>query len=167
MSASEGTKHGQHAPPKPFTLVRKADRVFIRFDGAEEKPAKIVWARPVSGHGREVAILDEKKKELALVPDLKALDAESRRIAEDELERRYLTSRILRVISTTALFGTRYWKVETTRGETKFVIKSINKDVTWISDDHLMIRDALGNRYEIESLAKLDDKSRAEIDKVL
>ena len=153
---------------KPFKLFRKLDKVFIRFlEGGEEKPVRILWARPVSAMGQEVSIMDEKKKELALLKDLSALDPGSRLIAEEELQKRYLTARIQRVLEATAQFGTRSWKVETDRGLRHFVVKNVNKDVTWITEDHILIRDTLGYRYEIASLAALDEGSQAEVDKVL
>jgi hypothetical protein len=48
-----------------------------------------------------------------------------------------------------------------------FAVKSVNKDVTWITDDHILIRDTLGYRYEIASLSALDEHSQEEVDKVL
>jgi hypothetical protein len=153
---------------KPFKLHRKLDRVFLKFDGdGEEKAVKLVWPRPVSAQGREISFVDDKKKEVVLIKDLAALDADSRRIAEEELERRYLTARIKRVIEATAQFGTRSWKVETDRGVRNFAVKSVNKDVTWVTDDHILIRDTLGYRYEIASLTALDEHSQEEVDKVL
>lgn len=148
-------------------LLRKGDKLFIKLEGEEEKPVRVVYPRPISAPGQEVSLVDEKKKEVALLKDLTALDPDSRRIAEEELAKRYLTARIQRVLVATAQFGTRSWKVETDRGARRFVVKSVNKDVTWITDDHLLIRDTLGYRYEIESLAALDEHSRAEVDRVL
>ncbi|MCY3022968.1 MAG: DUF1854 domain-containing protein [Planctomycetota bacterium] len=154
--------------PRPFKLIRKLDKVFIQFlEGGEEKPVKLLWPRPVSAQRREVSIVDEKKKEVVLLEDLSSLDADSRRIAEEELEKRYLTARIHRVLEATAQFGTRSWKVETDRGMRRFVVKSVNKDVTWITEDHILIRDTLGYRYEIPSLSALDEHSREEVDRVL
>ena len=40
-------------------------------------------------------------------------------------------------------------------------------NIVWLTDDRLIIRDAVGNRYEIESLSDLDPKSRAEVEKVI
>ena len=152
----------------PFRLFRKLDKVFLQFlESGAEQPVRILWARPVSAQGRELSIVDEKKKELVLLKDLSALEPGSRLIAAEELQRRYLTARIQRVLEATAQFGTRSWKVETDRGRRAFVVKNVNKDVTWITADHLLIRDTLGYCYEIASLSALDAQSQAEVDKVL
>jgi hypothetical protein len=39
--------------------------------------------------------------------------------------------------------------------------------VFWVSEGHAIIRDTLGNRYELPSVATLDPASQAWIDRVL
>lgn len=95
------------------------------------------------------------------------LDPASRALAEEELARRYLAPRIVRVLRSIVNFGSRYWDVETDRGIRRFIMKDPNKNVFWVTDDHLVLRDTLGNRYEIVSLRALDEASRAEIDRVM
>ena len=124
-------------------------------------------ARHISGKGQEVSIVGEDKKEILMLESLDRLDPESRRVAEEELEKRYLVPKIIRVINTRAHFGNRYWEVETDRGRRRFAMKDPNKNVIWLSGDQLIIRDTLGNRYEIESFSGLDPASRAEAEKVI
>ena len=149
-------------------LTRKLDRVYAHFPGnGEPAPVRLVWARPISGKGQEVSVLSEDKKEIAMIRSLDDLDADSRRIAEAELEQRYLVPKITRVIRTMATFGNRYWAVETDRGHQAFLMKDPNKNAIWVTEDRLILRDTIGNRYEIESLRALDDRSRAEIERVI
>jgi len=149
-------------------LRRRGDQVVVDAgDGAEAKPVRLVWARPVEDRGGPVSILDEKNNEVALLPDLDSLDPESRKLAEEALSGRYLIPRITRVISTRATFGMRYWHVETEQGERRFAIKHTSKNATWVTEDHLVLRDTLGCRYEIKPLSALDRRSRAEVEKVL
>ncbi|MCG3149917.1 MAG: hypothetical protein PCFJNLEI_03384 [Verrucomicrobiae bacterium] len=146
-------------------LLRHGDQIHAELDG-ETKVVRLVWARPISTAGREIALLDEKKREVALLPGLDALDPTSRQIAEEELRRRYLLPRITRVLQTRSHFGTRYWHVETNHGVRRFVVRNPNHDIIWLSDDHLVLRDPLGNRFEIPSLAALDSASRAAVNNV-
>ena len=155
------------SPTPSIRLLRKLDRVFLRSDDGTDQPVRLAWARPVSGRGSSIAILDEKKKEIVLLPDLAALDPESRRVAEEELCQRYLMPKIRQVIRTQAHLGTRYWEVETDHGPRHFVVRNPNRDVLWLTDDHLVLRDPLGNRFEIESLAALDARSRTAIERVI
>lgn len=148
-------------------LTRKHGRVLAGTDDGKEQPVKIVWARPITGRGREVSVLSMDNKEIAMLDSLDQLDAASRQIAEKELEDRYLVPRITRVNEAEANYGNRYWNVETDRGPRRFLMKDPNANVTWITDDRLIIRDTLGNRYEIESFSALDAKSRAQVDKII
>ena len=151
-----------------FSLVRKDSRLFlVRDDGTDPIEVTLAWARPISGRGGEVSLIGPDKKEVLFLNSLAELDGESRRVAEEELARRYLVSRIVRVYATEARFGDRYWDVETERGRRRFVMKDPNANIIWAGDDSLIIRDTLGNRYTIESLEALDPASRAQVLKVV
>ncbi len=153
---------------KKFKLIRKLDRVFLRYDGSdEEQPVRLVWPRPISARGKEVSIIGEGKKEILMLDSLDRLDSESRAVAKEELERRYLVARITRVIGTQVDFGNRYWHVDTDRGERKFLIKEPSKNMIWFNDDRIILRDTLGNHHEIESYSSLDARSRAEAERAM
>lgn len=149
-------------------LRRKGDQIlFDTGDGQEGRPVRLLWARPIAGRGQHLSILDEKRNELGFVDGLDALDPESRRIAEDELAVRYLVPRITRVIRTRACFGVRYLHVQTEIGERKFAVKDATRDIVWLNDDHLILRDTMGCRYEIKPFSGLDPVSQREARRVL
>jgi len=150
------------------TLRRKMDQLLAKLQGSDEElPAKIVWARPVSGRGREVSVLGRDNREIAYLQDLSELDDQSLEVAQAELARRYLVPRITKVTRADANYGNRYWRVETDRGTRTFLMKDPAANMIRLTADRLILRDALGNRYEIESLASLDEASRAFIERVL
>jgi len=151
-----------------FKLQRKLGKVFIKYiDSEKEIAVKIVWSRPVSGRGEEVSILTEKGKELEMLPGLNALEEQCAVIATEELEKRYLIPIITQVNKASAHFGNRYMEVETDLGPKTILIKDPNSNVLWFTNDRLMIRDTLGNRFEIEALTGLSDRSQKEIDKII
>ena len=153
---------------KQIRLRWKEDRVLMsRGNSAEGTPVKLVWARPITGRGGTISVLDGKKNELALLENQDALDPDSRKVAEEELTKRYLVPRITRVIKTMANFGIRYWHVETDRGERRLALKNASKNAFWVSEDHLMLRDTMGCLYEIGSFSALDARSRSEVEKVI
>jgi hypothetical protein len=153
---------------KEFRLIREGDQIFLQFADAEGRTAvKPVWARPITARGAEVSFIGPDKQEVLMVSCLDALDSASRRIAEEELSRRYVFPRIMRVMSATASFGVRYWHVETDLGERHFALKNASKNAVWLSDDHLVLNDTLGCRYQVCPYSALDAKSRAEIEKVI
>jgi hypothetical protein len=153
---------------KTFRLTRVGDELRLCFDGDHKGQAvKPVWARPISERGREISFLDKDKKEVMMIGSLDVLDADSRHVVEEELDRRYLLPRITRVISAQASFGIRYWHVETDLGERRFALKNASKNAVWLSDEHLMLQDVLGCRYEIQPYSALDERSRAEVERVI
>ncbi len=156
------------ATPEKIRLQRHADRVLLsRGDSDDWTPVRLVWARPISGRGGEISFLDKNKREVLMLESLDPLDPESRKVAEEELAKRYLVPRITRVIRTMATFGIRYWHVQTDRGERRFALKHASKNTFWLSRDHLVLRDTLGCVYEIRPFSELDQRSRAEVEKVI
>ncbi len=102
-----------------------------------------------------------------MLPGLNALEEQCAVIATEELEKRYLIPKITQVKKASTCSGNRYMEVETDRGPKTILIKDPNSNVLWFTNDRLMIRDTLGNRFEIASLAKLSDRSQKEIDKII
>jgi hypothetical protein len=145
---------------KVVKLEERDGKVMARLDGAEPVQVRIVYARPVTGAARDIGILNEKGETLAFVGELGQLDADSRRVAERALEQRYFMPRIVRVLSANVAFGQRTLRVETDRGVRAFALKNVNRNVLWLDEDRLIIRDTAGNRYEIPSLKALDAASR-------
>jgi hypothetical protein len=154
--------------PANIQFVKKQDGVYLRSgDGGEEKLVRLFWARPISGQGEEIAVVNEKKEEILMIGGLDALEGESRVIVAEELEKRYLIPKVVRVLGAHPRFGSYYGEVITDHGRRRFVMKDPGKNITWITDDHLILRDTLGNRFAIESLKALDLRSRQEMEKIL
>lgn len=141
-------------------LEERDGKVFARAGGAEPVPARIVYACPMTGAEGHIGILNEKGDSIAMLPDLAALDEASRKVAEKALEQRYFIPRISRVISAHVAFGQRTLSVETDKGVRTFALKNVNRNVQWLSDDRVIVRDTAGNRFEIPSLSALDAASR-------
>ena len=148
-------------------LLRRGDAIFAESDQSEPVEVKLVYARPVSDRSEGISVLSRKEKEeIAWINRLSDLEEPSRSIAREALEERYPICYVESVVHSFVNHGHRYLKVETNRGFRYFNLKEPGKNVTWLSDDRLVIRDSMGNRYEI-SLSKLDEESRARLDKVL
>lgn len=153
---------------KEFRLLREGDQVFLRFAGDEKRiPVKLVWARPITARPGEISLLGDDKQEVLMIESLDCLDPESRRVAEEGLAKRYLIPRITRVVRAEASFGVRYWHVQTNLGERRFALKNADKNAVWLSDEHLVLQDTLGCRYEIDPFSALDPRSQAEVEKVI
>jgi hypothetical protein len=145
-------------------LYRKQDLVYAHCEGKDDMAVSIIRIRPLSNRDGEISLLGEKE-EFAQVDSLEFLDPESKKIAEEELEKHYIAPEIKRVIKTGAHFGTRYLEVETDRGVRSFTMKNPYINIRWIGDE-VIVRDVIGNTFRIPSWTALDEKSRAEIEKI-
>jgi hypothetical protein len=128
---------------------------------------KLYQAAPLSRPGRYLVVQNGKGEEIVLVDALSDLLPESRSVAEEELRRRYLTARVISITNVRTEFGVTYWHVDTDRGERDFVIQSLSESCQWLTDDHLLLTDVDGNRFEIASRSALDPVSRDRLAAVL
>jgi Domain of unknown function (DUF1854) len=128
---------------------------------------KLAVAAPLSRPGKYVSLLNGKGEEIRMLPDLEALDPTSRAVAERELQRRYLTSRIQRVVSLKQEFGVTYWEVDTERGRRDFVVRDLQENCVWLSESHLLLIDVDGSRFEIPDRRELDEHSRLLLENIL
>ncbi len=142
----------------------------LRLTVGDEKSyhtVKPAWAAPLSRPRKFLVLLDGKGEEIVTLPDAECLPAESRAAVEYELRQRYLTSTVSAILHAKQEFGATYWSVTTERGERDFVTQSLQENALWFSDDHLLLIDVDGNRFEITSVSALDERSRAYIRAIL
>jgi hypothetical protein len=124
---------------------------------------KVAVARafPLSDPDHYVGFLDGAGKDIGMVYDPSLLDADSRRLVDEELERRYFVPVVERVQSVKEEFGTVYWKVETDRGEKEIVVRNLRDNLQELSSTRLIITDVDGNRFEFPDITKLDGRSQS------
>ncbi|WP_395145369.1 DUF1854 domain-containing protein [Armatimonas sp.] len=140
----------------------------LTVDNEKSYPKVAIYqSSPLRRPGQYLSLLDGKSEEIALVPSLDALTPESRRIAQQELARRYLTAKILALTSVRQEFGVTYWHVVTDKGERDFVVQNLSESCLWLSEAHLLIIDADSNRFEIVDRGALDSVSQHLLDSVL
>ncbi|MFT4637727.1 MAG: hypothetical protein ACI8T1_001037 [Verrucomicrobiales bacterium] len=152
-------------------LTKELDSLMANFgedDDEETVPVRLVYARPISARDQQIAIMDIKgKKELAWLDSIDDLEGESQTLAEAELWKVYRIAKVTQIKESYVNHGHRYLKVDTDRGERYFNLGEPGKNLTRLSPDHLVIRDSMGNRYEIESISALDETSQANLERVL
>jgi hypothetical protein len=146
-------------PAWKLRLTIEGDRSYTR--------VKVVRASPLSHPTRYICLLDAKDEEVCMIPDMKELDEDMRKIVQEELDRRYLTSTIESILSIRNEFGTSYWDVKTNRGPREFVIQNVAENAQWLGDHRLLLVDVDGNRFEIPNLNDLDKKSMSQVEMVL
>lgn len=120
----------------------------------------VARAFPLSAPGHYIGFLDASGKDVGMIYDPEQLDHESRRVVEEELERRYFVPVVERVLSVREEFGTIYWRVETDRGEKEIVVRNLRDNLQELSPTRLIITDIEGNRFEFPDITRVDGKTQ-------
>ena len=121
----------------------------------------VVRLFPLSEPGRYLSVRTGDNKEVGVIVEAGELEADSRRLVEDELMRRYLVPVIRRVVSARERFGTVDWEVETDRGGWTFTTRNLRENVAQPSPGRYLLSDVDGNRYDVRDIEALDGASQA------
>lgn len=147
--------------PKHIKVFRSAGvtRMTLENDRSWVK-VSVARAFPLSDPDHYLGFLDGGGKDIGLLHDPGLLDGESRRVVDEELEKRYFVPVVERVLSVKEEFGAVYWKVETDRGEKEIVVRNLRDNLQELSSIRVIITDVDGNRFEFPDINKLDGKSQ-------
>jgi len=128
---------------------------------------KVMCSFPLSRPYDYVSLRDMANREIGLIENLHDLDRASRRIAEEEIERRYFLPEITAVYKLDSHFGTYDWEVETDRGRRSFLVRGRSENIVYVPPHRVVITDVLGNRYQVSDYTKLDRRSAALLYKIV
>lgn len=106
-----------------------------------------------------ISVTDKDGNEYGIIRALSDFDEETAKKLRHELERKYFSAKIMKIISVEEKFGNSEWVVETPGGIRVMNLKDTFKSIIRIGDDRAIVVDEDANRYEIESLSSLDKNS--------
>ena len=129
-------------------------------DGTVRAKVEPICAFPVSEPNRYISLVDEESNELGVIEDVKHLSHASREVLVEELQKRYFMPKITKILDLDGQYGVTQWVVETSQGDVQFGLRT-RYDIVTLENGRVLIKDADGNRYEIENYNKLDPKSIA------
>ena len=159
-----GEKPSDEKPtePSPFSEIP---------EGMIEKVAERIFlsrAFPFDMPFEYISVLDKDKKEIGFIRSLDDFDEPARTQLIHELETKYYTPVIKKILSVKERYGFSYWKTECEFGEKSFTLqdtfRSIIKSPRDDGTERIFILDVDGNRYEIPNVEALDRKSYKKIE---
>ncbi len=157
--------------PKALRLFRTDPRdatVRLTLEGDMSwREVRIARAFPFSDPERYIGLRDGDDKDIGILTTLHGLDKDSRAIIEEELEKRYFTPRIERVLTVKEEFGVVTWEVETDRGPRRFLVRNLRDSTFPLGANRLMMTDTDGNRYEFPDVSTVGTKAMTVLSKVL
>lgn len=104
---------------------------------------------PLSRPQRMVVVRDSNGNEVAFLDDVSKLDADSRHVVAEELERSYFMPRITEILNTEEKLNVLTIEVETDRGPRTIQIRNARRSIRKLSGKRVIICDVDSNRYEI------------------
>lgn len=96
--------------------------------------------------------VDEKAREIGLIKSLSDLNEEQGKLVIEQLNIRYFTPIIEKIIDIKDEYGYAYFDVLTNYGVSKFTIHMNGGSVITLTDTRLLITDIDGNRFEIPDI---------------
>lgn len=150
--------------------VRPEGGVGLRLEIRDEQTllaARIKRIFPMSKPTEYLSIQTGDGKEVAILKDLRQLDPETRKVIEDDLDRRYFTPIIDRILTLKQEAGMWRFVVSTQRGEAQFFVRNWRDNAHELAPNRWIIFSVDGARYEIKDLEGLDVQSRKLMDQIL
>lgn len=151
--------------PRDVKFTRGPDQhLYFETESGREGPVKVRWAFPLTNPDGYVVLSTLENEFVALLKNYKRLDPDSLKVVEEDLEEDYFLPRITKIERIDDDFHIMVWTVQTDRGPRQFEVKSRKSDIRWLSDNHLVVTDVDGNRYEIVDLASMDPDSQEKLE---
>ena len=122
---------------------------------------------PLSEPSRLISVRDDKDAEIGIIESLGDFSPDTRRLLKEELDRRYFTPSIHKLVSLKEEFGYTYWDAETDAGFSRFTVKGGDSNVFQVTEGTLLIIDVDGNRFEYPDFESTEPKFMKLIDTML
>ena len=107
---------------------------------------------------------DENSKEIGIIRDMNDVKPDVRQMLEEQMNLRYFTPIITKIINIKDEYGYAYFDVVTDRGACRFTINIGGSSVVHLSDTRILISDIDENRFEIPDIMKLSIGERKKLD---
>ena len=107
---------------------------------------------------------DENSKEIGIIRDINDVKPDVRKMLEEQMNLRYFTPIITKIINIKDEYGYAYFDVVTDRGACRFTINIGGSAVVHLSDTRILISDIDENRFEIPDIMKLTVGERKKLD---
>lgn len=147
---------------------KRTDGGFVSVRIGEEFYPRIQVIRmfPFSDPTKYISIRtpDEHSKEIGVIEDMKDVTKETAQMLTEQLNLRYFTPIITKIVNIKEEYGYAYFDVVTDRGACRFTINMGGHAVVHLSETRILISDIDENRFEIPDVTKLTPKELKKLD---
>lgn len=150
------------------TVFSRTEGGFVSLSVGEESYSRIQVIRmfPFMEKDRFLSVrsVGDKIKEIGIIEDLKDMGKEAVQLIKEQLNLRYFTPVITRILSVKEEYGFAYWDVITDRGECRFTIHMGGNAVVHLTEERILLSDIDENRFEIPDVRQLTPAERRKLD---
>lgn len=141
-----------------FAALKTGDEVYPR--------VQVVRMFPFTDpdHFISIRTADENSKEIGIIKDMKDVSKETAELLENQMNLRYFTPVITKIINIKDEYGYAYFDVVTDRGACRFTINMGGSAVVHLSETRILISDVDENRFEIPDINTLTPTERKKLD---
>lgn len=141
-----------------FVSARIGDEFYPR--------VQVIRMFPFSDPDKYISIRtpDEHSKEIGVIEDMKNVSKETAQMLTEQLNLRYFTPIITKIINIKDEYGYAYFDVVTDRGACRFTINMGGHAVVHLSETRILISDIDENRFEIPDITKLSARELKKLD---
>jgi hypothetical protein len=122
---------------------------------------------PLSKPESFYSVQDAADKEVGILVTLQGLDAESKKVVDTELDRRYYTPHITQIRVLKQDGGMWLFDVQTQRGKDNFYVRNWRDNSFEIQPGRWQILSVDGRRFEIQNIDALDARSQRLLEQLL
>ena len=141
-------------------------------DGEIEEFERVVVMRafPISNPDEFLSVREPDSKrtghghEIGMIRHMSDFDDPTQKLFKEELDRRYFSPKLIKIISVKDKFGYLYWDAETSSGHATFIMNNPFSNIRVLDDGRIIMHDIDGNVFEIPDAAALDKNSYKKIE---
>jgi len=160
----------RYLDPANVRAVRPPGGTHLRIELVGDRTVlsgRLKRAFPLSDPTSYVSIQDGDGHEVGVLLTIEGLEKETRRLFDEQLDRRYFTPSIERILTLRQEAGMWKFSVETQRGPTEFFVRNWRDSAHEIAPNRWQINSVDGGRFEIPDLEAIDAGSRRLMDQLL
>lgn len=147
-------------PQKVKLFWNDFNELTLEYEGERYENITVIKAFPLSASRSFIALIDSEDNEIGMIEQIDLLPDKSRRVLDEELSKRYIIPKIIRMLEVDEIFGMPIWKMITDRGERTIELRS-RDDAKLLPSGRVIVKDMDGNRYEIPNFWEMDSRSRS------
>jgi hypothetical protein len=155
---------------RQLRVTRPSGGVHLRLEIENDRcipNARVRRSFPLSSPVDYLSLQGADGKEIAMLRSLDGVAPDSRRLIDEELDRRYFTPHIERIEALKSEAGMWKFNVDTQRGPAEFYVRNWRDSAVEISRGRWQIMSVDGGRFEILDLDALDPHSLRLLDQLL